>query len=259
MEKRMALITGATGDIGIAITKRLCKDGFQPIIVSKTKEKLEAFSNELRREFDTDVLIFPCDVSKSLEVNKFLDDLSKIKCCIHTLVNCAGKSCGGNTVDIDDSDWDDVIATNLNSVFYITKGVLFRDLLMRNGRIVNIASTGGKQGVIHGAPYSASKHGVVGFTKSLGLELARNRSGITVNAVCPGFVESEMAVKVRKNYSKLWNTDLEETKKRVEERIPIGRYIEPCEVADMVSYLVSPSAQGVTAQALNICGGLGNY
>ncbi len=132
-------------------------------------------------------------------------------------------------------------------------------MIRENGRIINIASTGGKQGVIHGAPYSASKHGVVGFTKSLGLELARNHSGITVNAVCPGFVESEMAQRVREKYSKLWNTDAEETRRRVEDRIPIGRYIEPKEVAGMVAYLASPIAQSITAQAINVCGGLGNY
>jgi ketoreductase len=99
---------------------------------------------------------------------------------------------------------------------------------------------------------------MVGLTKALGLELARNGSGITVNAVCPGFVETDMAERVRAHYAKLWGTDAAETKRRVEERVPIGRYIEPEEVAAMVGYLASPAAAGVTAQAMNVCGGLGN-
>ncbi|MCE1754915.1 SDR family oxidoreductase, partial [Enterobacter hormaechei] len=94
---------------------------------------------------------------------------------------------------------------------------------------------------------------------SLGLELARNGSGVTVNAVCPGFVESEMAERVREHYAKIWGTDIAEAKRRVEERVPIGRYVEPNEVAEMVAYLASPLAGAVTAQALNVCGGLGNY
>ena len=144
-------------------------------------------------------------------------------------------------------------------MFFVTRELLRLEMMPSGGRIINIASTGGKQGVIHGAPYCASKHGMVGFTKALGLELARNGSGITVNAVCPGFVETEMAERVREHYSKIWEVDLNEAKRRVEERIPVGRYIFPDEVAAMVSYVASPVASGVTAQAMNICGGLGNY
>ena len=139
-----------------------------------------------------------------------------------SLVNCAGKSGGGVTKDISDELWLDVIGANLNSVF-VTRAALRSNALRRGGSIINIARAGGKQGVIHGAPYSAAKHGVVGFTKALGLELARDGADITVNAVCPGFVETEMAQKVRANYAKIWGTSPEEAKKRIEARVPIGR------------------------------------
>lgn len=174
-------------------------------------------------------------------------------------MNCAGRSGGGVTKSLTDELWLDVINTNLNSVFFVTRAALKSGTLASGGSIINVASTGGKQGVSHGAPYSASKHGVVGFTKALGLELAWDKADITVNAVCPGFVETEMAAKVRGNYAKLWNVTPDAAKQRIEARVPIGRHIEPDEVAAMVSYLASDKARGVTAQAMNVCGGLGNY
>jgi len=128
---------------------------------------------------------------------------------------------------------------------------------LSRGRVINIASTGGKQGVVLGAPYSASKHGVVGFTKALGLELAK--TGITVNAVCPGYVETPMAHRVREIYAGIWDISEDEVLAKFNTKIPMGRYVDPEEVAAMVGYLASDEAAVVTAQAMNVCGGLGNY
>jgi ketoreductase len=178
---------------------------------------------------------------------------------VDVLVNNAGRSGGGVTADIGDDLWYDVIDTNLNSVFLVTREVLRSGRLLERGwgRIISIASTGGKQGVVLGAPYSASKHGVIGFTKALGLELAK--TGITVNAVCPGYVETPMAQRVRQGYAEHFNTTSEAILERFEAKIPLGRYSTAEEVAGLVSYLVSDVAAPVTAQAINVCGGLGNY
>jgi ketoreductase len=125
------------------------------------------------------------------------------------------------------------------------------------GRIINIASTAGKQGVVLGAPYSASKHGVVGFTKALGNELAP--TGITVNAVCPGYVETPMAQRVRAGYAAAYDTSEGAILEKFQAKIPLGRYSTAEEVAGLVGYLASDTAASITAQALNVCGGLGNF
>jgi ketoreductase len=255
-----ALITGASGGIGLAIAERLADDGFEPILVARSPQRLDQTVNRLGARFGGRLAeSHVCDVADPVSVASLFERLAAKGAHLHVVVNGAGISGGGITAQVSDQLWQDVINTNLNGMFYVTRDALRLNLIPKGGRIVNIASTGGKQGVLHGAPYCASKHGMVGFTKALGLELARNGSGITVNAVCPGFVETEMAERVRQHYAKLWGTDAVETKRRVEERVPLGRYIEPTEVAAMVAYLVSPAAAGVTAQAMNVCGGLGNY
>lgn len=255
-----ALITGATGDIGQSISLRLAAAGYDLILVSRTLEKLQKTANEIHAHYSNcQIQLKTCDVSDRNSVAQLFTALVTEKAVINVLVNCAGISGGGVTAQLDLDLWLNVINTNLNGVFFVTREALHHQLIPAGGRIINIASTGGKQGVMLAAPYSASKHGVVGFTKALGLELAKNRSLITVNAVCPGFVESEMAVKVRKFYAGQWGVEVDEVKRRIEDRVPLGRYIEPAEVAEMVAYLTSPLAAGVTAQALNVCGGLGNY
>lgn len=256
----LALITGATGGIGRAIARRLSADGYEPILVARTAANLDRAATELGPIFDgRHAQVLPCDVSDPAAVQDLFDRLAARGRPLAALVNGAGISGGGITAQVSNELWHSVMASNLNSMFYLCRDALQRELVASGGRIINIASTGGKQGVLHGAPYCASKHAMVGFTKALGLELARNGSRITVNAVCPGFVETDMAQRVRTHYAGLWNTDEQETRRRIEARVPIGRYIEPDEVAAMVSYLASPAAAGVTAQALNVCGGLGNY
>uniref|UniRef100_A0AAU2VCN4 SDR family NAD(P)-dependent oxidoreductase n=1 Tax=Streptomyces sp. NBC_00003 TaxID=2903608 RepID=A0AAU2VCN4_9ACTN len=254
----VALVTGATSGIGLEITKCLAQDGVKVFICSRQPESVTRTVKELRTA-GLDVDGQACDVTSPDEIDALVRACVQRYGPIDVLVNNAGRSGGGGTDQIEDTLWYDVINANLNSVFLVTKRVLtlggMRDVPA--GRIINIASTGGKQGVVHAAPYSASKHGVVGLTKALGLELAR--TNITVNAVCPGFVETPMAGRVREHYAQIWDVTEQDAHDRITARVPIGRYVEPREVAAMVRYLVSEDAGAVTAQALNVCGGLGNY
>ncbi|MEV4498039.1 ketoacyl reductase [Micromonospora arborensis] len=254
----VAVVTGATSGIGLAVTKALAEQGHRVWICARNTAAVEQTASELRDK-GLQVRGSGCDVRSGAEVHTLLRTAVDAWGPVGVLVNNAGRSGGGSTATISDELWNDVVETNLNSVFRVTREVLTTGRMLDAGwgRVVNIASTGGKQGVIYGAPYSASKHGVVGLTKALGLELAK--TGITVNAVCPGYVETPMAQRVRGGYADFWNTTEDDVRQRFEAKIPLGRYSTPEEVAGLVGYLVTDIAASITAQALNVCGGLGNY
>lgn len=257
-DQRSALVTGATSGIGLAVTRSLAAQGHRVFLCARNAGNVALTVKELRAE-GLEVQGTTCDVRSAPQVREFVQAGVEQYGPVDILVNNAGRSGGGVTADIADDLWFDVIDTNLSSVFLTSRDVLSVGGMREKswGRIVNIASTAGKQGVVLGAPYSASKHGVVGFTKALGNELAK--TGITVNAVCPGYVETPMAQRVRQGYAAAWNTSEDEIHDRFRAKIPLGRYSTPEEVAGMVGYLVSDTAASVTAQAINVCGGLGNF
>ncbi len=255
---RTALVTGATSGIGLAVAGTLASAGMRVFICARSGDNVTATVDKLRGE-GLEVDGSACDVRRVPEVRRLVAAAVSRYGPVDVLVNNAGRPGGGTTAEIPDEVWDDVIDTNLNSVFRVTREVLAAGGMRERptGRVINIASTGGKQGVVLGAPYSASKHGVIGFTKALGLELAK--TGITVNAVCPGYVETPMAEHVRAGYAGAWGITETEVLERFEAKIPLGRYSTPEEVAALTAYLASPVAASITAQALNVCGGLGNY
>ena len=255
---RVAIVTGATSGIGLAVARDLGAAGHRVFLCARTADAVDRTVKQLQADgYDVDGTT--CDVRSPAEAAAFVTAAVHRYGPVDTLVNNAGRSGGGVTADLSDELWFDVMNTNLNSVFLMTRAAL-NEVGMRHrnrGRIINIASTAGKQGVVLGAPYSASKHGVVGFTKALGNELAK--TGITVNAVCPGYVETPMAERVRQGYAAAWDTTEEAVRERFESKIPLGRYSTPSEVAGLVAYLASDTAASITAQAINVCGGLGNF
>jgi ketoreductase len=253
---KTALVTGGTSGIGLAVTRELASRGMRVFICARDGANVDTTVKELRGD-GFDVRGTAADVRSQEDIDALVAAANAFGP-VEILVNNAGRSGGGITADIDDDVWNDVIETNLTSVFRVTRAVLRGGLRDRSwGRIVNIASTAGKQGVVYGAPYSASKHGVVGFTKALGLELAG--TGITVNAVCPGYVETPMAQRIRAGYAQHWGVTEDDVLGKFNAKIPLGRYSSPAEVAGLVGHLTTVSADAITAQAINVCGGLGNF
>jgi ketoreductase len=255
---RVAVVTGATSGIGLAVAKILAAEGMSVYICGRDQGRLDATVKELR-DAGYDVDGSTCDVTQAEDIRKFVREAVDRYGRIDVLVNNAGRSGGGPVAQHSDELWFDIVNTNLNSVYLMTKEVLNLGGMLdrKQGHVINIASTSGKQGIALGAAYSASKHGVVGFSKSLGFELAR--SGITVNAVCPGFVETPLAEHVREFFAQQRGVTEQEVLDSFNARIPLGRYTTPEEVAGLVHYLTTPPAASITAQAINVCGGLGNY
>lgn len=255
---RVALVTGASSGIGAACAARLASDGFALELCARGSERLESVATSLRAS-GADVMVTSCDVTDESQVAGMVANISERRGRIDVLVNAAGRSGGGSLASMSSATWDEIMTANLTSVFVTTRAVLAGGNIesSAHGRIINIASTAGKQGIALATPYCASKHAVVGFSKSLGLELAR--SNVTVNAVCPGYVDTPMADEVVANYATAWGVTDTQVREKFEAKIPKGRYGRPDEVAELVAYLAAPQSDIVTAQAINVCGGLGNF
>ena len=224
---RTAIVTGATSGIGLAVARELANRGHRVFICARNGERVAETAKQLSDNGNLPVDGQACDVRSLDDIRAMVRAAVERFGTIGILVNNAGRGGGGVTADIPDDLWDDVLATNLTSVFRVTREVLTTGGMREAswGRIINIASTAGKQGVVLGAPYSASKHGVVGFTKALGNELAP--TGITVNAVCPGYVETPMAEAVRQRYAQAWQISEDEVLARIPSQNPARPLLHP--------------------------------
>jgi len=239
---KCALVTGGSRGIGKAICLRLAAEGYF-ILVNYRSNKVEAEKTlaEIRSAGAVGELL-PFDVADKEQVRTRLGGWieSHPEDYIEVLVNNAGIKEDALMVWMDDDQWSRVIATNLDSFFYVTRLVLNNMLLRRYGRIVNVVSLSGLKGVAGQTNYSAAKGGVIGATKALAQEVGRH--GITVNAVAPGFIKTDMI------------SGLDEKEMRV--LIPIRRFGSPEEVAHAVAFLASPQASYITAEILQVNGGL---
>ena len=234
---KTVLITGATGALGQSIANEFYKTKFDLILTGTNDIVLES----LRSKFDNNTKVIKCNLAKTHEI---LDLFNQIKpSSIDILINNAGITKDNLFLRMKDQDWDDVMNINLKANYSLCKMVIKEMVKKRWGRIINISSAVAKMGNPGQTNYAASKAAIEGFTRSLALEIASR--GITVNAVAPGFIKSEILDTIDSH-------KLEEMAKN----IPVGRIGEPLDIAKIVSFLASDESSYITGQVLHVNGGL---
>ena len=236
--KKNALITGATGGIGMAIVDILSKK-FNLILVARNEEKLEQLSSK-----NNSVLQYiKCDLSNPNEIKGLIEKINMDNLAIDVLVNNAGINDDSLFLRMNTEKWENVINTNLSSNFHLTSHISQLMIKKKWGRIINITSVVGHTGNLGQANYCASKAGIIGMSKSIALELAKRN--VTVNCISPGFIESNM-------------TDLltDNQKEIILKRIPLEIIGSPYDVAHCVNFIASDESRYITGETIHVNGGL---
>ena len=242
MPNRTALVTGASRGIGRACAKALAASGCRLALAARSLENLEKVTTELRAE-GADTYAVAVDLANAQSITEALGKTLKEFGPIHILVNNAGITKDGLAMRMKTADWESVLATNLSGTFYVTQQVLPAMMKERWGRIINISSVVGEMGNPGQANYVASKAGLIGLTKSLALELG-SRS-ITVNAIAPGFIETDMTHGLS-----------DELKAKMIERTALRRMGTADDIAHAVKFLASEEASFITGHVLDVNGGI---
>lgn len=240
-QKRVALVTGATGGLGTAMCQKLHEDGFRVVANYRNAEKAKKWQ-EAQKALGFEIDMVESDVCDFESCGKMIAEIKEKIGVVDILVNNAGITRDKPFHKMGKEDWDAVISTNLDSVFNCTRHVI-EDMREQNfGRIINISSVNGQRGQYGQANYSAAKAGMHGFTKTLAMEVAQK--GVTVNTISPGYIATDMVMAVR-----------EDIRQKIIQQIPMGRLGGTDEIAYLVSFLASDKANFITGANYAINGG----
>ena len=252
LEGKTAIVTGGGRGIGEAIALALAGEGCSVAVAGRTREYLEKVAGRIQAS-GRDALAVVCDVSDPASVEELFAHADERWGKLDILVNNAGQSHSELLLRLSLENWKHMLDVNLTGTFICSQAALRRMLPRQSGRIINIASTAARIGFRYAGAYAAAKHGVLGLTRSMALETAT--SGITVNAICPGWVESDMLHEAIQTISAKTKRPPEEARQFLANESPQKRIIQPEEIALAAVWLASEDARGVTGQAINIDGG----
>lgn len=253
MSRRHAFVTGAGSGIGRAIALELAAGGHVASLAGRRAGPLEAVRDEIRAAGGEAFVQDGFDVTDAGTVESGIAAAIEAAGDIAVLVNCAGEAPSAPFEKTDFALWQRVLSVNLTGVYLVTQAALASVRRAGNGRIVNVASTAGLTGYAYVSAYCASKHGVIGLTRALALELAR--TDVTVNAVCPGFTDTPLIDNALDTISRKTGRSREEARASLAHANPQGRLVTPAEVAHTVSWLASQGASAITGQAIAVAGG----
>jgi 3-hydroxybutyrate dehydrogenase len=252
LKDRIALITGGGRGIGRAIALLFASEGAQVVVAARTATEVEGVAKEISGAHSA--LPVSCDVSDVENVERLFATIKeRYGRSPDILVNNAGIAESAPITKTDDDLWQRHLAINLSGTFYCTRAALPSMIERGWGRVINIASIAGKTGAPYIVAYSASKHGVLGLTRSVALEVAAK--GVTVNAICPGYVDTEMTDRGVENIIARTGRSREEALAAITQMSPQNRLITPEEVAALALLLASDEGKGINGQAINVDGG----
>ena len=249
---KTALITGGSRGIGRAIAEAFAAEDCALVLNARDAVRLGETAEAIAQLYGVSVTPLPCDVTDGAAVRDMVARAEAVAP-LDILVNNAGIHIPNRFTDYSFDDFRAVMESNVYSVFHVTQAVLPGMIERARGRVINLASTAGKWGSRNQSAYNASKHAVVGLTRCLGLEMAPHN--VLVNAICPWIVDTDMATGFMERHAAVTGVSADELAARMNQGVPLGRWIEPREVAGLAVYLASDEASYINGQAWAVDGG----
>ncbi len=252
LRDKIVLITGGSGGLGRALAEVFAARGCRVAITARDGKKLAAVADKMTHN-GAQILALPCDVSRRDQVESLARELVARWGGVQILINNAGIARAVSFSDMPDDFWDETLAVNLTGAYHCCKVFLPAMVQAKWGRIINMGSTTAKTGYPHVTAYTASKHGLLGLTRSLATVMAR--LGITVNAICPGYIDDERTRENAAAMAQKTGKSVDEVLKLFAASAPQNRLIAPDEVASLALLIASEKMAGMTGQAMNVDGG----
>lgn len=253
LENRGAVVTGGGRGIGAATARKLAGAGARVVVSARSVDQIEAVKDELRQA-GHEAWAISCDVTRVEEVESLAAQARELVGPVQILINNAGVASSAPLKHISLEEWNRLLAVNATGPFLCTRAFMPGMLETGWGRVINVASIAGKIGAPYIAAYSASKHAVVGFTRAVATEVAAK--GVTVNAICPGYVDTPMTEQSVANIIAKTGLSESEAREHLFSASPQGRLIDSEEVAFLVASLCDPAAKGINGQAIVLDGGM---